>query len=112
MTDSIHTTELAFDAEIAEIRALAGSRSVMHWPGILRIINRLETAERERDEARAAALEEAAKVAETQRRKVLFIRSGCHPTADHDDYERLTYAADHLEDAAAAIRALKETSHD
>jgi len=72
----------------------------------------IERLTRERDEARAAALEEAAKVAETQRRKVLFIRSGCHPTADHDDYERLTYAADHLEDAAAAIRALKETPHD
>jgi len=68
----------------------------------------VEALVRERDEARAAALKEAAKVAETQRRKVLFIRSGCHPTADHDDYERLTYAADHLEDAAAAIRALQE----
>jgi hypothetical protein len=66
MSDAIHTTELASDAEIAEIRALAASRGVMHWPALLRVINRLETAERERNDERgklAAVLKEAAGLA-------------------------------------------------
>jgi hypothetical protein len=41
----------ATDEEVAEIEALASARSVLHWPGILRIIQRMRNAEASADHA-------------------------------------------------------------
>jgi len=41
----------ATDEEVAEIEALASDHSVLHWPGILRIIQRMRNAEASADHA-------------------------------------------------------------
>jgi hypothetical protein len=44
---------MATDAELVSIELKARSRTVMHWPELVRAINRLRAAERERDELKA-----------------------------------------------------------
>jgi phosphatidylserine/phosphatidylglycerophosphate/cardiolipin synthase-like enzyme len=79
MTDmSIDTETIATDRELVEIETKARANTVMHWPELVRIINRLRKAEAEIErlsiefqkmtdhlfKARSDALEKAAKRAE------------------------------------------------
>jgi hypothetical protein len=50
---SVDVTTMATDRELVMIEGKARANTVMHWPELVRLINRLRAAERERDELRA-----------------------------------------------------------
>ena len=56
---SLSTAMGATDKEVAEIEALASERSVLHWAGIIRIIQRMRNAEASADEGWKRAEENA-----------------------------------------------------
>jgi hypothetical protein len=84
---------------VARLRAYEPYNHFKDGPLIREAADTIERLTIERDEARAAALEEAAKVADGMRLDL----SGPYP-ADREDY----HFNDALEQAAENIRALKE----
>jgi hypothetical protein len=60
---STDTTTPATDKELVQIEGKARANTVMHWPELVRMINRLRQAEAERDRLREA-LEETVKALE------------------------------------------------
>lgn len=54
---STDTTTPATDRELVQIEGKARASTVMHWPELVRMINRLRQAEEERDRLREALRE-------------------------------------------------------